>query len=342
MLREFTEKLIKQVSLQSDEMENAMEMIMTGESTPAQIAAFLTALKMKGETIEEITAAVSVLRQKTERMVLENRYVVDTCGTGGDCSNSFNISTACSFVAAAAGVSVAKHGNRSVSSSSGSADVLEELGINIYLEPHEVKRCLTEINICFLFAPSFHCAMKHVGLPRKEMGFRTIFNMLGPLINPVDIQGHLLGVFDPALTEIMAEVLKNIGLERAMVVHGRDGMDEITTTTCTKVTELRDGKLKTYQLNPVELGISFVKPHQLAGGLPQENARIINRVLEGERGAARDIVLLNSAAVLYVGKKVDSLSAGVKLAAAMIDSGRAKTKLEELIVYSQGVRKDVS
>jgi anthranilate phosphoribosyltransferase len=341
MLKNYTEKLIQNQDLNFKEIQKAMEMIMDGQCTFCQIAAFLTALKMKGETITEITECARVLKSRTSRIEIKDTFVVDTCGTGGDQSHTFNISTACAITAAAGGLTVAKHGNRSVSSNSGSADVLEELGVNINILPQQVPLLLRKINICFLFAPHFHAAMKNVSLPRQEMGFRTVFNILGPLINPVNINGHLLGVYNPNHTDIMARVLKNMGLERAMVVHGMDGLDEITTTTTSRITELRDGKINTYLLDPRQLGIPLTTPKHLIGKSAKQNAAIIKDIFAGQKGPARDIVLLNSAAVLYIGQKVDSLEEGIAMAKQIIDSGLAMNKLAELIKLSQEVRQDV-
>lgn len=337
MLTSITKKVISGENLREDEAMSAMEIIMTGKSTSAQIAAFLTAMKMKGETVEEITGCAKVMRNKAEKVTVNRDYVVDSCGTGGDNSNTFNISTACAFIAAAAGLPVAKHGNRAVSSRCGSADVLEELGVNISLDSSGVQQCIDEIGIGFLFAQNFHKAMKYAAPTRRELGFRTIFNLLGPLTNPVDLKGHLLGVFDEKLTEPISSVLKNLGMERVLVVHGMDGLDEITTTTVTKVSELKDGEIRTYYIDPENYGIPFSNKSDLTGGDAKENALIIRRILQGEPGPKRDIVVLNSAALLYVGKKVDDIKQGIELAEEMIDSGKAYEKLEELVTYSREV-----
>lgn len=256
-MKDIVSKVINGSHLTESQMIEAMETIMEGRASDAIAAAFLTALRMKGETVEEITGGAKVMRAKAEKIDLGDIFTVDTCGTGGDGANTFNISTAVAFICAAAGLPVVKHGNRAVSSKSGSADVLEALGVNIALTPAQVEKCVREQNIGFLFAPTFHKAMKHAIGVRKELGFRTIFNMLGPLTNPANARGQVLGVFNPDLTEFMAEVLKNLGVERALVVHGMDGLDEITVTDRTKVTELKDGKLNTYYIEPSDFGMEL-------------------------------------------------------------------------------------
>ncbi len=308
-----------------------MDAIMSGEATPAQIAGYLTALRMKGETIEEITGAAQVMRDKAAPITTSQDKLVDVCGTGGDQLDTFNISTATSFVVAAAGLPVAKHGNRSVSSQSGSADVLEALGVNLDLEPEAVGRCIEEIGIGFLYAPLFHQAMKHAIGPRKELGVRTIFNMLGPLTNPARANIQLLGVYDPALTEPIAHVLNNLGVEAAFVVHGLAGLDELSTVGKTKVSQLQNGKVINYQLHPTDVGLQEAAPEELAGGDPEENAQIMQDILGGKRGAKRDVVLLNAAAALVAGGEAEDLTAGVERAAEVIDQGLAEEKLSQLI-----------
>lgn len=330
MRREF-EQVLAGESLSVEESQEVMDAIMSGEATPAQIAGYLTALRMKGETIEEITGAAQVMRDKAAPITTSQDKLVDVCGTGGDQLDTFNISTATSFVVAAAGLPVAKHGNRSVSSQSGSADVLEALGVNLDLEPEAVGRCIEEIGIGFLYAPLFHQAMKHAIGPRKELGVRTIFNMLGPLTNPARANIQLLGVYDPALTEPIAHVLNNLGVEAAFVVHGLAGLDELSTVGKTKVSQLQNGKVINYQLHPTDVGLQEAAPEELAGGDPEENAQIMQDILGGKRGAKRDVVLLNAAAALVAGGEAEDLTAGVERAAEVIDQGLAEEKLSQLI-----------
>ena len=292
---------------------------------------------MKGETAEEITGGAKVMLKKAERIALENLYTLDTCGTGGDCSGTFNISTAVAFIAAASGIHVVKHGNRSVSSRSGSADVLEALGVNISLLPKQVEECVKVQNIGFLFAPTFHKAMRHAAGTRKELGFRTIFNILGPLTNPANAKSQVLGVFDEKLTEPLAKVLANLGVEHAMVVHGMDGLDEITITGETKVTEVKNGDINTYYITPEEFGIKRATRNDILGGDAIENAEIIKNILIGEKGPKRDIVLLNSGAALYVGKKAKSLQEGINYARELIDGGYALDKLNNYVEYTRRI-----
>ena len=333
MRREFS-KVIAGENLSVDESEEAMDAIMSGEATDAQIAGYITALRMKGETIPEITGAARVMREKAAEINTKQDLLVDVCGTGGDSLDTFNISTATSFVVAGAGVPVAKHGNRSVSSQSGSADVLEKLGVNLDLEPGQVGACIDEIGIGFLYAPLFHQAMKHAIGPRKEMGVRTIFNMLGPLTNPARANVQLLGVYDPELTEPIAHVLDNLGVEAAFVVHGLEGLDELSTIGKTKVSQLEDGEVKTYTLAPQEVGLSEAKPAELKGGTPQDNAEILRGILAGEKGKRREIVLLNAAAALVAAGQAKNLEKGIELAAQVIDKGAALEKLNQLIKLS--------
>ncbi len=329
-------KVINRNDFTEKEMMEIMEVIMEGGATPSQIGGLLVALRMKGETIEEITGCARVMRRKASTLIIDSPYTIDTCGTGGDGANTFNVSTASALVAAGAGVTVVKHGNRSVSSKCGSADVLEHLGVNIGLTPQEVKRCVEQINIGFIFAPNFHKAMGHAVLPRRELGVRTIFNILGPLTNPAGAQGQVLGVFDEKLTSLMAEVLKNLGTERAMVVHGLDGLDEITNTTKTKVSELKNGHITDYTIDPSDVGFALRSKSELEGGTPKENAEIIRSLLQGARGAKRDLLLLNAGAAIYIGKQADSLEEGVQRAAEIIDVGMAMNKLNQLIALSRG------
>ena len=334
MIQEAIKKLIVGSNLLEQEAIDSMNMIMEGNATPAQIGSFITALRIKGETVEEITGCARVMRDKADRFESQLDYFIDIVGTGGDGSNSFNISTASAIVTAAAGIPVAKHGNRSISSLTGSADVLEALGVNIMLTSEQAKKCLEDINICFMFAPVFHKSMKYAAGPRKEIGIRTIFNVLGPLTNPAGAKGQVMGVYDGKLTEILAKVLLKLGIERAMVVHGMDGMDEITTTTSTLVSEVKDGKVLSYEIKPEDFGIRACSKKDLEGGDAKVNSEIIVSILNGEKGPKRDIVMLNSAAALYVGKKVNSLIDGIELASELIDTGKASKKLDELVSYT--------
>ena len=330
MIREAIQKVVDGQDLTEGETVDAMNEIMSGEATPAQISCFITALRLKGETIEEITGAARVMREKATKIQTKHSLVVDTCGTGGDGSHTFNISTTAAFVVAGAGLPVAKHGNRSVSSSCGSADVLNALGVNIEIGPEQVGACIDEVGIGFLFAPALHGAMKYAIGPRREIGIRTIFNALGPLTNPAGAQAQVIGVYAPQLTEPLANVLNNLGSRHVFVVHGGDGLDEITTTTTTQVSELAAGSVKTYTLDPGELGFPKAQPEDLVGGAPEGNAELALSVLNGEKGPRRDIVLLNAAAAIVAGGKAANLKEGLTLAAESIDSGKALEKLEGL------------
>jgi anthranilate phosphoribosyltransferase len=333
------DKVINYEDLTEDEMFNVMNTIMEGKATPSQIGGILAGLRMKGETIEEIIGAAKVMREKAAKIQTNSSYTVDTCGTGGDKRNTFNISTASAFIAAAASVTIVKHGNRSVSSKCGSADVLERLGVNIDLCPIAVKKCIDELQIGFIFAPNFHQTMKYAINPRRELGIRTIFNVLGPLTNPANPKGQVLGVFNENLTSILANVLRKLGLKRAMVVYGMDGLDEITITAKTKVSELKDNKIHEYYLDPNDYGISFAKIEEVEGGDPEENAKILLNILKGEKGPKRDMVLLNAGAAMYVGNVVNSLGEGIDKSKEMIDKGLALEKLNQLIKLSQELRK---
>ncbi len=335
MLKSAIKSVVEGKSLTEEEMMAAMNVIMEGNATQAQIGSFITALRIKGETVEEITGGAKVMRAKAEPIIPDLEYFIDIVGTGGDGTNTFNISTASAIVACAGGVHVAKHGNRAVSSKSGSADVLEALGVNILLTPEQARDCLQSLGICFMFAPTYHKSMKHAAGPRKELGIRTIFNVLGPLTNPAKAKGEVLGVFDKKLTEPLANVLLNLGIEKAMVIHGMDGMDEITSTTSTKVSEVLNGKVINYEITPEEYGIKRAEKADLIGGDAMENASIILSVLSGDLGPKRDIVVLNSAAALYVGKIVPSIQEGVKMSEKIIDLGFALKKLNELREFTQ-------
>ncbi|HAV43528.1 TPA: anthranilate phosphoribosyltransferase [bacterium] len=333
MIREAISRVVLKEDLSEEEAVEVMDEIMAGQATPAQIASFITALRMKGETIKEITGLARVMRQKAVKIKTDGRIIVDTCGTGGDGAYTFNISTAAAFVVAGAGIKVAKHGNRSVSSKCGSADVLMELGVNLEIPPEKIEGCLREIGIAFLFAPLLHEAMKYAIEPRREIGIRTVFNILGPLTNPADASCQVLGVYDAQLTEPLAKVLRNLGSHHALVVHGMDGLDEITLTQETQVSELVDNEVKTYFLKPEDFGFTRCQSEDLRGGECGENARILLDVLEGKPGPCRDVVLLNAAAGLVVAGAED-FNAGIELAEEAIESGLAKEKLESLRRYT--------
>lgn len=316
--------------LTEDEMVASMTAIMQGEVADSQLATFLTALQAKGETVAEIIGAARVMRAKAEKLDIKSTSLVDTCGTGGDGADTFNISTASALVTAGAGVTVAKHGNRAVSSRSGSADVLKCMGVNLDANLATVQRCVDGAGLGFLFAPLMHKAMKHAAGVRKKLGVRTIFNLLGPLTNPANAQAQVLGVFDVKWVQPLAEVLCGLGCSRALVVHGSDGLDEITLTGVSQVAELKNGEVTSYNLDPAELGFDYCTSADLKGGTPEENAAIIQGILNGEKGAKRDIVVLNSAAAIYVGGKADSLEQGARLAVNSIESGKARDKLKDL------------
>lgn len=324
-------KIVKREDLTQEEVKEVIEEIMRGEATSCQKGGFLIGLKVKGETSEELLGAVKALRGEMTTVDVEDReHLIDCCGTGGDGGNTFNISTAVAIVAASGGVKVAKHGNKAVSSKSGSSDVLKELGIRVDYDREESKKIIEEKGMAFLLAPNYNKGMKNVAKERAELGTRTLFNMLGPLLNPAPLTGQLMGVYDGSLIETVGEVLLNLGLDRAMVVHGNDGLDEITTTTTTTVCEVKDGKITKYILDPEKLGIKKATLKDIAGGEPRENAKIILSVLQGEEGPRKDIVVLNAAAALYVAKIVDSLEDGVKMANDLITSGKAYAKYKEL------------
>lgn len=335
MVKTALQKLSMGENLTEREAIEAMNCIMEGNATQSQIGGFLTAMRFKGETVEEIVGFAKAMREKSAKVPHSLPYCIDTCGTGGDGARTFNISTAASFVAAAAGAKIAKHGNRAMSSKSGSADVLEALGVNIGLSPEQAGKCMEEVGIGFMFAQLFHQSMKHAAGARKELGIRTVFNILGPLTNPASAKGQLLGVFDGNITGTMAEALKLLGTERALVVHGCDGLDEITVTGATKIAELKDGTIKEYYIDTADLGITKAKPAELAGGDASYNAGIIRSVLAGEKGPHRDITVINAAAAIYVAKLADDIKEGMTIAEEMIDSGLAAAKLEELCNFTE-------
>ena len=333
MIRDAIRKIIEGNGLTEVEAAEAMMEIMDGDATPSQVASLITALRMKGETVDEVSGFVRVMRERSIRIPTKRKAacLLDTCGTGGDHMNTFNISTTAAFVVAGAGLAVAKHGNRAMSSKCGSADVLEALGVNIALTPEQVGRCIDDVGIGFLFAPSLHPSMRHAVVPRKEIGIRTVFNILGPLTNPADAKMQVIGVFELHLTELMCGVLKRLGSESAIVAHGLDGLDEISTIGRTKITELKDGELSTYEICPEDVGLTAASPESLLQGEgPSESARIVEQVLSGEVGPKRDIVLLNAGAALKTAKRAASFQEGIALAGESVDSGKALKALKDL------------
>ena len=331
MIKEAIIKLSKKQDLAYAEAEAVMDEIMSGQATPVQMSAYLTALALKGETIDEITASAAGMRAHCIKL-LHNLDVLEIVGTGGDGSNSFNISTTSSLVIAAGGVPVAKHGNRAASSKSGAADVLEALGVKITLTPERSAEILKKIIICFLFAQNYHIAMKYVAPIRKELGIRTVFNILGPLSNPAGANMELMGVYDQSLVEPLAQVMANLGVNRGMVVYGQDSLDEISMCAPTSVCEIRDGKFTSYEITPEQFGYERCEKGALTGGTPAENAEITNAILKGEeKGPKRQAVCLNAGAALYIAGKAASIEEGVKLAESLIDSGAALKKLEEFV-----------
>ncbi len=348
MIKKAIARIVERQNLSEAEMIEVMDQIMSGEATPAQTGSFITALRMKGETVDEITGAARVMRDRATRINagrnvldidredinLDRETVLDTCGTGGSCTNTFNVSTTVAFVVSACGVMVAKHGNRSVSSTCGSADVLEALGVNLDITPMMVERCITEIGIGFLFAPALHGAMRHAIGPRKEIGIRTIFNILGPLTNPAGAQCQVLGVYREELAEKLAQVLKKLGCKRGFVVHGRDGMDEITLTSETRIAEVTPAGVATRLFSPEELGFTRCSMTDLRGGDAGANAAIVRDVLAGVPGPKRDIVLLNASFGLLAAGKVEDLPEGLRRAVDAIDSGRALSQLEKLVAMT--------
>ena len=347
MIKEAIKKLVEQKDLTRQEMVEVMDQIMSGNATAAQIGAFLTALRLKGETAEEITGAAMVMREKAtninvrgevdidrEEINEDEETILDTCGTGGGGTNTFNISTAAAFVIAGCGIKVAKHGNRAVSSQCGSADVLQTLGVNLDIPPLKVAQCIREVGIGFMYAPLYHEAMKHAIGPRREIGIRTIFNLLGPLTNPAKANTQVLGVYDAALTETIAAVLRNLGTRRAFIVHGKDTIDEVSITGATKITELKNKQIKTSTVKPQDFGLKCAKLADIKGGTNKENAAIIIAILENHPGPKRDVVILNAAFALVAAGKAKNVKAGIGLAQAALASGRAKEKLESLIEFT--------
>ncbi|MGD9100351.1 MAG: anthranilate phosphoribosyltransferase [Anaerolineae bacterium] len=326
--------LVQGQDLTEVEAEMVMEQIMSGQATTAQIGGFLIALRLKGETVEEVTGFARAMRRNAIAVRSRHRQLVDTCGTGGDGCGTFNVSTMAAFVVAGAGLPVSKHGNRSVSSKCGSADVLQALGVRLELSPEQVGACIDEVGIGFLYAPLLHPAMKHAIGPRREMGVRTVFNILGPLTNPAGAQVQVLGVYDKALTEMMARVLNSLGCQAAFVVHGADGLDELSTTGPNQVSRLQDGQVRTSTLDPLDLGLPRAMSADLEGGDAEENAAIFRAVLDGEPGPRRDVVLLNAAAGLVAGGGAQDLPEGLCLAAQSIDSGAAQDKLQALVAFT--------
>lgn len=334
MIKEAIIQAAKRENLSYETAEAVMNEIMEGKASEIQMAAYLAAMSVKGETIDEITASAAGMRKHCVRL-LHDKDVLEIVGTGGDHSNSFNISTTSAIVISAAGIPVAKHGNRASSSRTGSADVLEALGVNITIPPEQSLQILNSINICFLFAQNYHISMKYVAPVRRELGIRTIFNILGPLVNPAGANMELLGVYEPELIEPMAKVLCNLGVKRGMVVYGHDGLDEISLSAPTTICELRDGFIKTYDITPEQFGLTRCKKEDLLGGTPEENAKITKAVLAGEKSPRRDAVLFNSAAAIHIAKPEIDIKEAIALAADAIDSGKAKEQLERFAELSQ-------
>lgn len=339
MIREAIAKVVDGHHLTESEARLAMDDIMSGEATDSQIAAFITALRIKRETVDEIVGCAQTMRAKAEQIHPRAELIVDTCGTGGDGAKTFNISTAAAIVVAGAGCTVAKHGNRSVSSQCGSADILEAFGVQVDLPPADVEQCIEEVGIGFMYAPFFHGAMKHANGPRKEVGIRTVFNILGPLTNPAGTHAQVVGVYDASLTAVMAEVLYRLGVKKAWAVHGLDCVDEISISAPTQVSRVVDGKVETFTIAPEDYGFQRADRSQIAGGDVEENSALVASVLAGDKGAHRDVVLLNAAATLYVSEKADSFQDAVKLAAHTIDSGHARAKLDALRDFTRSCSK---
>jgi anthranilate phosphoribosyltransferase len=335
MFKENLSKIVKREDLNEEQMSQMITEIFSGNITDAQIGAMMAALATKGETFEELAGAARAMRRKALRIQTSAATVVDTCGTGGDGAHTFNISTTTSFVVAACGVTVAKHGNRSVSSQCGSADLLEALGVKLDTAPEIVEEAVQDIGIGFLFAPLYHGAMRFAAKARKEVGLRSIFNMLGPLTNPAGANCQLLGVYAPELTEMFAHALQLLGAKRAFVVHGHDGLDEISVCAPTRISELKDGLIRTYDISPEQFFSERAKPADLLGGNPEENAQITRNILNGEKGPKRNVVLINAAAALVAAGQAENLKQGIRMAETAIDDSGAAKKMEALIKYSQ-------
>ena len=333
MIKEAIHKVFKKENLTYEEAEAVMNEIMEGEASAVQMSSYLTALSMKGETVEEITASAAGMRAHCVRL-LHDMDVLEIVGTGGDGANSFNISTTSSLVISAAGIPVAKHGNRAASSKCGAADVLEALGVNITISPEKSRELLEKIGICFLFAQNYHIAMKYVAPVRKELGIRTIFNILGPLANPAGANMELMGVYDESLIEPLAHVLANLGVKRALVVYGTDGLDEISLSAPTKICEVKDGSFTSYEITPEQFGLTRCKKEDLVGGTPAENAQITHDILAGKPGPKRDAVLMNAGAAIYMAGKAETIQDGIDMASNMIDSGKAAAQLEKFVKLS--------
>ena len=333
MIKEAIHKVFKKENLTYEEAEAVMNEIMEGEASAVQMSSYLTALSMKGETVEEITASAAGMRAHCVRL-LHDMDVLEIVGTGGDGANSFNISTTSSLVISAAGIPVAKHGNRAASSKCGAADVLEALGVNITISPEKSRELLEKIGICFLFAQNYHIAMKYVAPVRKELGIRTIFNILGPLANPAGANMELMGVYDESLIEPLAHVLANLGVKRALVVYGTDGLDEISLSAPTKICEVKDGTFTSYEITPEQFGLTRCKKENLVGGTPAENAQITYDILAGKPGPKRDAVLMNAGAAIYMAGKEETIQDGIDMASNMIDSGKAAAQLEKFVKLS--------
>ncbi|MBN1905462.1 MAG: anthranilate phosphoribosyltransferase [Deltaproteobacteria bacterium] len=343
MIREYLTRLVDGVSLTESEMETAMDEIMSGEATPAQIGAFITALRIKGETVDEITGAAKVMRKKATKVNIspikaKDGIILDVVGTGGDGAKSFNVSTATAFVTAGAGITVAKHGNRAVSSRCGAADVLEGLGVNLNIKSTDVEQCINETGIGFLFAPLFHGAMKHAAGPRKEIGIRSVFNLLGPLTNPAGATVLVLGVYNMNLTEKIAMVINRLGVKEAFVVCGEGNLDEISICGFTKISHVKDGIINTFKITPEEAGLKRADIKDIEGGDASYNARIINDILDGIKGPKRDMVLFNASAAFVAAGYAKDFNEGVMLGEKIIDSGKAKAKLDELIRFTSSLQ----
>ena len=342
MFKEFLAQVVAGENLSREDAQLSMDIIMSGGGTEAQIGAFITALRIKGETIDEIAGFAQTMRNHSLKVQFSSREMIDTCGTGGDKTGTFNVSTAVAFVVAGSGLVVAKHGNHGLSSSCGSADVLNALGVSMNLPPQGVRKSIEITKVGFLYAPAFHKAMKYAAKPRKELGFRTVFNMLGPLTNPAEANYQLIGVYDPSLTRKLAEALAMLGVKRAMVVHGLDGLDEISTTALTQITEVNGQETRTYTIDPAAYGFSGGGLEGYRGGTPEENGKFILDIFQGKLlGPKRDIVLLNAAAALVVADKAESIKEGLNIAAKSIDDGAAYSKLEEVRRFSQEYKEEL-